>query len=106
MFLVIAVGVLFNYFFLFFNQKTAYEMRISDWSSDVCSSDLRIVAEIHYTNTDPAYAGMMRLTFTIEQAKAGSKVALHATGMPQALEVTAHRAALAAALRRLALLTE
>src|SRR3546814_20706094 len=26
--------------FLFFNQKTAYEMRISDWSSDVCSSDL------------------------------------------------------------------
>src|SRR3546814_19573580 len=26
--------------FFFFNQKTAYEMRISDWSSDVCSSDL------------------------------------------------------------------
>src|SRR3546814_6585458 len=29
----------FGYFF-FFKQKTAYEMRISDWSSDVCSSDL------------------------------------------------------------------
>src|SRR3546814_2948261 len=27
-------------FFCFFKQKTAYEMRISDWSSDVCSSDL------------------------------------------------------------------
>src|SRR3546814_18962800 len=27
--------------FFFFEQKTAYEMRISDWSSDVCSSDLR-----------------------------------------------------------------
>src|SRR3546814_8521902 len=27
-------------FFFFFKQKTAYEMRISDWSSDVCSSDL------------------------------------------------------------------
>src|SRR3546814_2227778 len=27
--------------FCFFKQKTAYEMRISDWSSDVCSSDLR-----------------------------------------------------------------
>src|SRR3546814_11576872 len=27
-------------FILFFKQKTAYEMRISDWSSDVCSSDL------------------------------------------------------------------
>src|SRR3546814_8776272 len=26
--------------FVFFKQKTAYEMRISDWSSDVCSSDL------------------------------------------------------------------
>src|SRR3546814_2183354 len=34
---------LFNVFticFFFFKQKTAYEMRISDWSSDVCSSDL------------------------------------------------------------------
>src|SRR3546814_5458086 len=28
--------------FFFFKQKTAYEMRISDWSSDVCSSDLRL----------------------------------------------------------------
>src|SRR3546814_8879739 len=28
-------------FFFFFKQKTAYEMRISDWSSDVCSSDLQ-----------------------------------------------------------------
>src|SRR3546814_12487320 len=31
---------LFIDFFFFFKQKTAYEMRISDWSSDVCSSDL------------------------------------------------------------------
>src|SRR3546814_306147 len=30
------------YFFFFFKQKTAYEMRISDWSSDVCSSDLAV----------------------------------------------------------------
>src|SRR3546814_2764231 len=30
----------FYVFFFFFKQKTAYEMRISDWSSDVCSSDL------------------------------------------------------------------
>src|SRR3546814_9107212 len=29
-----------SFFFFFFKQKTAYEMRISDWSSDVCSSDL------------------------------------------------------------------
>src|SRR3546814_5009220 len=31
-------------FFFFFKQKTAYEMRISDWSSDVCSSDLQAQA--------------------------------------------------------------
>src|SRR3546814_20273597 len=35
-------GIVFTtmFFFFFFKQKTAYEMRISDWSSDVCSSDL------------------------------------------------------------------
>src|SRR3546814_3809284 len=30
----------FCFYIFFFKQKTAYEMRISDWSSDVCSSDL------------------------------------------------------------------
>src|SRR3546814_5571668 len=34
------VFVLLRYDLFFFKQKTAYEMRISDWSSDVCSSDL------------------------------------------------------------------
>src|SRR3546814_7695958 len=32
--------IFFMVIFFFFKQKTAYEMRISDWSSDVCSSDL------------------------------------------------------------------
>src|SRR3546814_7765868 len=32
--------------FFFFKQKTAYEMRISDWSSDVCSSDLSLVKSL------------------------------------------------------------
>src|SRR3546814_4405255 len=41
----------FSYiFFFFFKQKTAYEMRISDWSSDVCSSDL------HGISADQLYA--------------------------------------------------
>src|SRR3546814_2198975 len=31
--------------FLFFKQKTAYDMRISDWSSDVCSSDLALIMD-------------------------------------------------------------
>src|SRR3546814_7420320 len=35
--------VYFVLFVFFFKQKTAYEMRISDWSSDVCSSDLILV---------------------------------------------------------------
>src|SRR3546814_15677810 len=36
----------FFFFFFFFKQKTAYEMRISDWSSDVCSSDLQLWREV------------------------------------------------------------
>src|SRR3546814_15099054 len=44
---------------MLFNQKTAYEMRISDWSSDVCSSDLRPdgavrPAGLHQHGLDPA----------------------------------------------------
>src|SRR3546814_1044277 len=35
---------MFDVLFFFFKQKTAYEMRISDWSSDVCSSDLALRA--------------------------------------------------------------
>src|SRR3546814_7259540 len=37
--LPVLIGVALCFFF-FFKQKTAYEMRISDWSPDVCSSDL------------------------------------------------------------------
>src|SRR3546814_20066531 len=36
--------VVFVALFFLFKQKTAYEMRISDWSSDVCSSDLHLAA--------------------------------------------------------------
>src|SRR3546814_1299992 len=40
-------------FVFFFKQKTAYEMRISDWSSDVCSSDLMktIMAKVGFKGT-------------------------------------------------------
>src|SRR3546814_9357734 len=38
--LLLVKYLFFVTFFFFFKQKTAYEMRISDWSSDVCSSDL------------------------------------------------------------------
>src|SRR3546814_6263640 len=49
----------------FFKQKTAYEMRISDWSSDVCSSDL---------NTPIDY-----LDFASPESGLGSKIGLDAT---------------------------
>src|SRR3546814_4705991 len=42
MFLLVWFSVVRVLFVFFFKQKTAYEMRISDWSSDVCSSDLSI----------------------------------------------------------------
>src|SRR3546814_6221599 len=52
-------------YFFFFKQKTAYEMRISDWSSDVCSSDLPqpadaahdrgvVIVEVHHDAIDAA----------------------------------------------------
>src|SRR3546814_3586619 len=37
----------YTFIFFFFKQKTAYEMRISDWSSDVCSSDLEPPAQVY-----------------------------------------------------------
>src|SRR3546814_1389501 len=40
-------------YFFFFKQKTAYEMRISDWSSDVCSSDLAPGSYGEVGATDP-----------------------------------------------------
>src|SRR3546814_2873995 len=42
--------------FCFFKQKTAYEMRISDWSSDVCSSDLCLATALHAEGNDGATA--------------------------------------------------
>src|SRR3546814_3437363 len=43
-----------SFCFFFFKQKTAYEMRISDWSSDVCSSDLLTVIPEFPVGTDIA----------------------------------------------------
>src|SRR3546814_6945960 len=45
--------------FFFFKQKTAYEVRISDWSSDVCSSDLtaRVDAANRAATKEPSSSG-------------------------------------------------
>src|SRR3546814_3524407 len=52
-------------FFFFFKQKTAYEMRISDWSSDVCSSDLGDIEWVITNNGDA--------TFTIDSTRVQQK---------------------------------
>src|SRR3546814_8572502 len=54
------IDVFYLIVFFFFKQKTAYEMRISDWSSDVCSSDLltSLSAAVRYRGCyHPAYLG-------------------------------------------------
>src|SRR3546814_1711512 len=52
---VLLMCLFFVFVFFFFKQKTAYERRISDWSSDVCSSDL---AGIESLEVDPAVAAI------------------------------------------------
>src|SRR3546814_1581068 len=46
--------------FFFFKQKTAYEMRISDWSSDVCSSDLKALAVARANGTFDSMEALAR----------------------------------------------
>src|SRR3546814_9324112 len=45
----------------FFKQKTAYEVRISDWSSDVCSSDLDPAAQVDYASLPDHVGYLLRL---------------------------------------------
>src|SRR3546814_9229407 len=68
------------FFFFFFKQKPAYEMRISDWSSDVCSSDLAVadyllaggisprsvVLDTHMTLMDGAGNGVLPTTIFVD----------------------------------------
>src|SRR3546814_2851985 len=57
--------------FFFFKQKTAYEMRISDWSSDVCSSDLG----------DEGPIGGEQLSFAIGQCRHHARLADPVAGL-------------------------
>src|SRR3546814_11522924 len=74
----------------FFKQKTAYEMRISDWSSDVCSSDLRhrrlrvcaehlwlvcfrIIASLGYVANEPASDPMVSAQPRSEERRVGKE---------------------------------
>src|SRR3546814_4998798 len=55
-------GILYTiHYFFFFKQKTAYEMRISDWSSDVCASDLKCVKGLHLFDSSGAGSTSMTI---------------------------------------------
>src|SRR3546814_5884548 len=71
--------------FFFFKQKTAYEMRISDWSSDVCSSDLigGYLSGPATLQCAPGGNGPLRLSFVAghrDEAIADSSVRCCSTG--------------------------
>src|SRR3546814_4994401 len=60
---------LFMVVFFFFKQKTAYEMRISDWSSDVCSSDLVAKIPQEASKTRDITGGLPRVADLFEARK-------------------------------------
>src|SRR3546814_8887066 len=72
--------------FFFFKQKTAYELRISDWSSDVCSSDLAVVAD--RDRREPAQlARRQRAVGDGDPQHVGVQLQVHAVGQAQRLEL-------------------
>src|SRR3546814_5417597 len=72
--------MIFVLFFFFFKQKTAYEMRISDWSSDVCSSDLERIHSIDQGGFTQLKAGWSRLRKQKAKVRAGAKICLAGSG--------------------------
>src|SRR3546814_6312840 len=71
--------------FFFFKQKTAYEMRISDWSSDVCSSDLEPTVALDK-------AAVAAVEAAIAAQRAGGGMVVVSTNAPVALPDTAQLA--------------
>src|SRR3546814_16613438 len=77
-------------FLFFFKQKTAYEMRISDWSSDVCSSDLNDSIENKAGEHDDADRGDATLRADVlQQQSAGRQAEDRADPLDQAEHIDA-----------------
>src|SRR3546814_1577235 len=95
----------YHHMFFFFKQKTAYEMRISDWSSDVCSSDLVAIGTrgrfrldgaertVDIVGADEADPTAQRIGFAapLAQAMIGAESGdiLPFNGRPEAIEILA-----------------
>src|SRR3546814_3185903 len=83
------------YWFFFFKQKTAYEMRISDWSSDVCSSDLSdpIAKSPLLSMTPDAMAGQIATAASGARREDARLVAEARAGLDQAAREIGNRLA-------------
>src|SRR3546814_15973374 len=74
------------FFFFFFKQKTAYEMRISDWSSDVCSSDLEWV----YAALSEEFPGCRFYSFAEDHVQKQESFDLCLPPVPEPSVITEH----------------
>src|SRR3546814_9923744 len=76
-------------FFFFFKQKTAYEVRISDWSSDVCSSDLGdwqdLVDRVPFRLTDEQEAAIEKLVQRLSAKQVSSTLINADVGMGKSI---------------------
>src|SRR3546814_10918892 len=81
------------FLFFFCKQKTAYEMRISDWSSDVCSSDLRRVRRIDdhavVVDCEREDPGLAAVTVHAAQLAAAPEDDVEAVGGPRHVRIDA-----------------
>lgn len=66
----------------------------------------QIVEQVHFLTNDPNFAAPMTVTIVFKPVIDGTKVTIAASDVPEAIDAGAHEAALAASLRKLALLTE
>src|SRR3546814_1012346 len=73
--------------FFFFKQKTAYEMRISDWSSDVCSSDLLLTPTLEPSSDGLMISGRPKRSAAVIRSASRSIHSHSGVGSPSAFQM-------------------
>src|SRR3546814_19415912 len=76
--------------FFFFKQKTAYEMRISDWSSDVCSSDLEEPAHASHRLAQKMASRKRRQLYRPDTGEHGLVIGRQGCGSAAQLRLSCH----------------